>query len=69
MLASYRIQRNRPAQWDGWQRFLPSEGLEAHTATVCGPFVEEAADCQAESEGILCSGEKRRAVPGQQLAS
>lgn len=57
MLTSYRIQRDRPAQWDGWQRFLPGEGLETHTAAICGPFVEEAADRQTKPEGILCSGE------------
>ena len=59
VLASYRIQRDRPAQRDGRQRLLPGEGLETHTAAVCGPSVEEAADYQrkSESEGILCSGD------------
>nr|XP_035967356.1 uncharacterized protein LOC118547797 isoform X3 [Halichoerus grypus] len=66
-----RIQRNRPAQRDGRQRLLPGEGLEAHTAAVCGPSVEEAADCQTESEGILCSDRPTSCVclhcPGVQL--
>jgi hypothetical protein len=48
VLISCRIQRDRPAQWDGWQRLLPGEGLETHTATVFGSFVEETANCQTE---------------------
>lgn len=62
----FRIQGNRPAQRYGRQGLLPSEGLETHSAAVCGPFVEEAADCQAESEGIFCSGERCCSRPRMQ---
>ena len=68
VLALCRIQRNRPAQRDGRQRLLPGEGLETHTAAVWGSFVEEAADCQTESEGILCSGEKCCSRPRTQAS-
>lgn len=56
LLAS-RIQRDRPSQWHGWERLLPDEGLEAHSAAVHGSVVEEDAHCQEKPEGLLCPGE------------